>query len=193
MATKKEKINRLSCAPPEPLCWKPRAPRCLVELVHSRHTRFPEEARAGGEGSIVQYSTWPPCVETTGSENTCARQSSSKGAPKSRKAVRSHSARCEAVQRERLRHAQLLLVISLKFPAHVPLKFVSKLLRKKMSTNCLQSSFWTCLCTLTLSLVEFTFGSNSNCCQCFINAPFAFPFKMKHFTLNIPCEGTQKH
>ena len=56
VATKKEKINRLSCAPPEPPCWKPRAPRCLVELVHSRHTRFPKEARAGGGG---QYSTVP--------------------------------------------------------------------------------------------------------------------------------------
>ena len=56
MATKKEKINPLSCAPPEPLCWKPRAPRCLVELVHSRHTRFPEEARSEGK-KRGQYST----------------------------------------------------------------------------------------------------------------------------------------
>ena len=77
------------------------------------------------EGLVhARYPAWPPCV-ATGFENTCARQSSSKGAPKSRKG-------CEAVQRERLRHAQLLLVISLKFPAHVPLKFVSKLLQKKV-------------------------------------------------------------
>ena len=142
----------------------------------------------------MQYSTLRgrPAWKQQGPKTPVPDSAAARVPQKKRKAVRSHSARCEAVQRERLRHAQLLLVvISLMFPAHVPLKFVSKLLRKKMSTNCLQSSFWTCLCTLTLSLVEFTFGSNSNCCQCFINAPFAFPFKMKHFTFNIPFEGTQ--
>ena len=54
----------------------------------------------------VQYPTWPPCV-ATGFENTCARQSSSKSGQKKRTAVRSHSARGEAMQRGKHTNSQL--------------------------------------------------------------------------------------
>ena len=132
VATEKEKIKGLSCAPPEPPCWKPRAPRCLVELVHSRHTRFPKEARAGGGG---QYSTVPYVAALRGNnrvrKHLCPTEQP-QGCPKKPQGGAESLGRVRGDATGKTANCTTSACYFCEVPCPCPFKFVSKLLQNKL-------------------------------------------------------------